>query len=70
MKAKSDSLFKDLGTDTRTAIRMFLTQAVSANGFSSEILSHRYFMIYHLEENTVFVDEIFHELQDYEKVTS
>lgn len=37
LKAKSDSLFKDLGTDTTTAIRMFLTQAVAANGFPFEI---------------------------------
>lgn len=28
--------------------------------------SHRYFILYRLEENTVFVDSIFHELQDYE----
>ena len=28
-------------------------------------LSHRYFMLYRIEENTVFVDNIFHELQDY-----
>ena len=27
LKAKADELFKDLGTDTTTAIRMFLTQA-------------------------------------------
>lgn len=37
LKAKSDALFKDLGTDTTTAIRMFLTQAVAANGFPFEI---------------------------------
>ncbi len=30
-------LFKDLGTDTTTAIRMFLTQAVANNGFPFEI---------------------------------
>ena len=29
-------------------------------------LSHRYFMLYRIEGNTVFVDNIFHELQDYE----
>ena len=29
LKMKSDQLFKDLGTDTTTAIRMFLTQAVA-----------------------------------------
>lgn len=37
LKMKSDSLFKDLGTDTTTAIRMFLTQAVAHNGFPFEI---------------------------------
>lgn len=37
LKAKSDSLFKDLGTDTTSAIRMFLTQAVAYNGFPFEI---------------------------------
>lgn len=37
LKAKSDSLFRDLGTDTTTAIRMFLTQAVATNGFPFEI---------------------------------
>ena len=29
-------------------------------------LTHRYFMIYRIENNTVYVDNIFHELQDYE----
>ena len=29
-------------------------------------LSHRYFMLYRIEENLVIVDGIFHELQDYE----
>lgn len=28
--------------------------------------SHRYFMLYRIEGNNVFVDNIFHELQDYE----
>lgn len=37
LKVKSDNLFKDLGTDTTTAIRMFLTQAVANNGFPFEI---------------------------------
>ena len=31
LKIKSDNLFRELGTDTTTAIRMFLTQAVAAN---------------------------------------
>ena len=37
LKKKSDNLFKDLGTDTTTAIRIFLTQAVAHNGFPFEI---------------------------------
>ena len=37
LKRKSDNLFKELGTDTTTAIRMFLTQAVATNGFPFEI---------------------------------
>ena len=30
-------MFRDLGTDTTTAIRIFLTQALAANGFPFEI---------------------------------
>ena len=37
LKARSDALFKDLGSDTTTAIRMFLTQALAVNGFPFEI---------------------------------
>ncbi len=37
LKKKSDELFKDLGTDTTTAIRMFLTQAIAVKGFPFEI---------------------------------
>ena len=37
LKTKSDNLFRDLGTDTTTAIRMFLTKAVSMNGFPFEV---------------------------------
>lgn len=29
-------------------------------------LSHRYFMMYRIVEDVVYVDNIFHELQDYE----
>ena len=29
-------------------------------------LAHRYFMLYRIEKDTVYVDNIFHELQDYE----
>lgn len=29
-------------------------------------ISHRYFMLYRIEDDKVIVDNIFHELQDYE----
>lgn len=35
-----------------------------------DFLTHRYFMLYRIEGNTVFVDNIFHELQDYENLMS
>ena len=28
--------------------------------------SHRYFMLYRVEEDKVYVDNVFHELQDFE----
>jgi DNA-damage-inducible protein J len=37
LKKKSDKLFHDLGTDTTTAIRIFLTQALAVNGFPFEV---------------------------------
>ena len=37
LKTKSDTLFRELGTDTTSAIRMFLTQAVANNGFPFEL---------------------------------
>lgn len=37
LKAKSDDLFRALGTDTTTAIRMFLTKAVAVDGFPFEV---------------------------------
>lgn len=37
LKIKSDRLFKELGMDTTTAIRIFLTQAVANDGFPFEI---------------------------------
>lgn len=37
LKNKSDELFKMLGTDTTSAIRMFLTQSIIHNGFPFEI---------------------------------
>ena len=40
LKKKSDSLFKELGTDTTSAIRMFLAQAVAVGGFPFTIKKH------------------------------
>ena len=37
LKQKSDALFRELGTDTTSAVRIFLTQAVAHNGFPFEI---------------------------------
>ncbi len=37
LKQKSDLLFRELGTDTTSAVRIFLTQAVAYNGFPFEI---------------------------------
>ena len=33
-------------------------------------LSHRYFMLYRVVDNTIYIDNIFHELQDYENLMS
>lgn len=41
IKVKADELFRDLGTDTTSAIRMFLTQALAVNGFPFEIKRKR-----------------------------
>ena len=37
LKSKADALFKELGTDTTSAIRMFLTQAVAYGGIPFKI---------------------------------
>ena len=37
LKTKSDNLFRELGTDTTSAIRIFLAQAVANNGLPFEI---------------------------------
>jgi DNA-damage-inducible protein J len=37
MKTKADALFKELGTDTTSAIRMFLAQSIMQNGIPFEI---------------------------------
>ena len=32
LKMRSDALFRDLGTDTTSAIRMFLTRSINGTG--------------------------------------
>ena len=36
--------------------------------YRMNFLKHRYFMLYRIENDVVFVDDIFHELQDYESL--
>ena len=55
LKNKSDELFKDLGTDTTTAIRMFLKQAIAVNGFPFEIKR-----VYYMYDTGVGVERGFH----------
>jgi len=43
LRLKADKLFKSLGTDTTSAIRMFLTQAVAVEGFPFEIKRQKSF---------------------------
>ncbi len=53
LKIKADELFKDLGTDTTTAIRMFLTRALAVNGFPFEIKREKINPFVALNENEI-----------------
>lgn len=57
LKIKSDELFRDLGTDTTTAIRMFLTQALVVDGFLFEIKRTR-INPYHALAETELLDKL------------
>ena len=49
------------------SLKMCENQHLKALGYRRiNFMSHRYFMLYRVEKDTVFVDNIFHELQDYE----
>ena len=54
LKTKSDALFKNLGTDTTSAIRMFLVQAIANNGFPFEIKLNQKSVIEPLSETEIF----------------
>jgi plasmid stabilization system protein ParE len=49
------------------SLRLCDNQRLALLGYRRiNFLSHRYFMLYRIEGDVVFVDNIFHELQDYE----
>lgn len=54
-------------THAAESLKMCERQHLKELGYRRiNFLSHRYFMLYRVEGDTVFVDNIFHELQDYE----
>lgn len=66
---------KDAENDLERFIRYFLYEKESVQAAENvlndydaviENLNHRYFMLYRIVDHVVFVDNIFHELQDYE----
>ena len=77
MDKKSDQAAKNILDDFEATIRSLKIVAGSLNPCDNprlkeqgyrriNFLSHKYFMLYRIDEDTVFVDNIFHELQDYE----
>ena len=59
-------LMKDAEEDLDRFIAYLLFEKKSEQAARNNFLSHRYFMLYRIENDTVYVDKIFHELQDYE----
>ncbi|MBQ4436859.1 MAG: type II toxin-antitoxin system RelE/ParE family toxin [Clostridia bacterium] len=52
---------------TADKLRLCGHPRLRAHGYRKiRFLSHRYFMMYRIEDGLVIVDRIFHELQDYE----
>lgn len=56
LKNDSDALFKELGTDTTSAIRMFLKQAVMHKGFPFEIKMQDDDPYYPLSREQIYAD--------------
>ena len=57
----------DVLTHAAESLKMCENQHLKELGYRRiNFKSHRYFMLYRIEEDTVYVDNIFHELQDYE----
>lgn len=54
-------------THAAESLKMCENQHLKELGYRRiNFMSHRYFMLYKVETDKVFVDSIFHELQDYE----
>lgn len=52
---------------TAESLKMCENQHLKELGYRRiNFMAHRYFMLYRVEADKVFVDSIFHELQDYE----
>ena len=77
MVKKSDQAAKNVLDDFEATIRSLKSVAGSLKTCDNprlkelgyrriNFLSHSYFMLYRIAEDIVFVDNIFHELQDYE----
>ena len=53
--------------DSAESLKICENQHLKELGYRRiNFLSHRYFMLYRVEKEIVYVDNIFHELQDYE----
>mgnify|MGYP001029432158 CR=1 FL=1 len=54
-------------THAAESLKMCENQCLKDLGYRRfNFKSHRYFMLYRVEDGTVYVDNVFHELQDYE----
>lgn len=72
-KQAADNLLRDFDATTESlkhvagSLKMCENPRLCELGYHRiNFLSHRYFMLYRIVENEVYVDNIFHELQDYE----
>lgn len=53
LKRKADTLFKELGTDTTSAVRMFITQAIAYDGIPFEIKKYNKSSLQPLTEDEI-----------------
>ena len=58
---------KDSLPHVATSLKYCENPRLKAYGYRRiNFLNHRYFMLYRIERNMIIIDNIFHELQDYE----